>query len=170
QVRRLVIMNTAVFPMPAVKTLPWQIALGRDWRIGEWVIRCFNAFAVGAAWMGVATPLPRAVRRAYVAPYDSWAHRRSIIRFMQDIPLGPGDRAWPLLEAAGQALPGFADRAAFIGWGLQDIVFDHHCLDGFRAALPRAQLHAFDDAGHYVLEDKSRLLVPAIRAFLDAHP
>ncbi|AXI83633.1 alpha/beta fold hydrolase [Xylella taiwanensis] len=170
QVRRLVIMNTAVFPMPAAKTLPWQIALGRDWRIGEWLIRGFNAFAVGAAWMGVETPLPRAVRRAYVAPYDNWAQRRSIIRFMQDIPLGPGDRAWPLLEAAAKALPGFADRPAFIGWGLQDIVFDHHCLDRFRAALPRAQLHAFEDAGHYVLEDKRTLLVPAIRAFLDAHP
>ena len=31
-------------------------------------------------------------------------------------------------------------------------------------------MHAFDDAGHYVLEDKHEVLVPAIRAFLDAHP
>jgi haloalkane dehalogenase len=49
-------------------------------------------------------------------------------------------------------------------------VFDRHFLDGFRAALPRAQVQAFEDAGHYVLEDKHEVLVPAIRAFLDAHP
>ncbi|HHW4678746.1 MAG TPA: alpha/beta fold hydrolase [Xylella sp.] len=170
QVRRLVIMNTAVFPIPVAKRIPWQIALGRHWKIGEWVIRGFNAFAVGASWMGVETPLPRAVRRAYVAPYHSWAHRRSIIRFIQDIPLEAGDRAWPLLDAVGKALSGFADRPAFIGWGLKDIVFDHRFLDRFRVALPHAQLHVFEDAGHYVLEDKSRFLVTAIRVFLDTHP
>jgi haloalkane dehalogenase len=31
-------------------------------------------------------------------------------------------------------------------------------------------VHAFEDANHYVLEDKADVLVPAIRGFLDAHP
>jgi haloalkane dehalogenase len=170
QVKRLVITNTAAFPMPAAKRMPWQIALGRDWKIGEWIIRGFNAFSAGASWIGVEQRMPADVRRAYVAPYDTWANRISTIRFMQDIPLSPADRAWPLLEAAGKALPGFADRPAFIGWGLKDFVFDRHFLDGFRAALPRAEVRAFDDAGHYVLEDKAKVLVPAIREFLDRHP
>lgn len=90
QVRRLVMTNTAVFPMPTSKKMPWQIALGRDWRFGEWMVRGLNAFALGAAWLGVETRLPRAVRCAYLAPYNSWANRISIIRFMQDIPCGPG--------------------------------------------------------------------------------
>jgi len=170
QVKRLVILNTAAFPMPAAKKMPWQIALGRDYLVGELVIRAFNAFSAGASWLGVERPMPAAVRRAYVAPYDSWKHRISTIRFMQDIPLSPGDVAWPLLEAAGRALPSFADRPAFIGWGLRDFVFDHHFLERFRADLPRAQVRAFEDAGHYVLEDKHERLVPEIRAFLDAHP
>ncbi|TKS53153.1 alpha/beta fold hydrolase [Luteimonas yindakuii] len=170
RVRRLVILNTASFPLPAAKPMPWQIALGRDWKLGELVIRGFNAFSAGASWIGVERRMPRAVRRAYVAPYDSWANRISTVRFMQDIPLGPDDAAWPLLEAAGRALPGYADRPAFIGWGLKDFVFDHHFLDGFRNALPQAEVTAFDDAGHYVLEDRHEVLVPRIRAFLDAHP
>lgn len=170
QVKRLVITNTAAFPMPAAKQMPWQIGLGRDWKIGEWLVRGFNAFSSGASWLGVEQRMPADVRRAYVAPYDNWANRISTIRFMQDIPLSPADRAWPLLEAAGKALPGFADRPAFIGWGLKDFVFDRHFLDGFRAALPRAEVTAFDDAGHYVLEDKAAVLVPAIRDFLDRHP
>ncbi len=170
RVRRLVILNTASFPLPAAKKMPWQIAFGRDLKLGELVIRGFNAFSAGASWIGVERRMPAAVRRAYVAPYDSWANRISTVRFMQDIPLGPEDAAWPLLEAAGRALPGYADRPAFIGWGLKDFVFDHHFLDGFRRALPQAEVQAFDDAGHYVLEDRHEVLVPRIRAFLDAHP
>ena len=170
QVKRLVILNTAAFPMPAAKPMPWQIALGRDYFLGELVIRAFNAFSAGASYQGVERKMPAAVRRAYVAPYDSWKNRIATIRFMQDIPLSPKDAAWPLVEAAGRALPSFADRPAFIGWGLKDFVFDHHFLARFRADLPQAQVHAFEDAGHYVLEDRHEVLVPEIRAFLDANP
>ena len=170
QVKRLVITNTAAFPMPADKAMPWQIALGRDYSIGELVIRGFNAFSAGASWLGVERRMPAEVRRAYVAPYNSWKNRISTIRFMQDIPLSPKDAAWPLLEAAGKALPSFANRPAFIGWGLKDFVFDHHFLERFRTDLPQAQVHAFEDAGHYVLEDRHEVLVPEIRRFLDTHP
>ena len=170
QVKRLVVLNTAAFPMPATKAMPWQIALGRDYFVGELLIRTFNAFSAGASWLGVERKMPADVRRAYVAPYDSWKNRIATIRFMQDIPLSPKDEAWPLVEAAGKALPSFADRPVFIGWGLKDFVFDHHFLKGFEEALPRADRHAYDDAGHYVLEDKHEVLVPAIRRFLETHP
>jgi pimeloyl-ACP methyl ester carboxylesterase len=169
QVRRLVITNTAAFPLPAAKPMPWQLSLGRDSRFGGFIIRAFNAFSAGASFVGVERRMPRAVRCAYVAPYDSWANRIATLRFMQDIPLAAGDRAWDLVEQAGHRLPGFADRPVFIGWGLRDFVFDRHFLDGFVRALPGAQVDAFEDAGHYVLEDKHAVLVPAIRAFLDAN-
>ncbi|GIX35951.1 MAG: haloalkane dehalogenase [Lysobacteraceae bacterium] len=169
-VRRLVITNTAAFPLPAAKPLPWQLRLGRDTALGALLIRGLNAFAEGAARQGVVHPLPAAVRRAYCAPYDSWRHRIATLRFVQDIPLGPGDRAWPLVEEAGRRLSEFADRPCLIGWGLADFVFDRHFLDGFTRALPDAEVHAFEDAGHYVLEDARDRLVPAIRAFLDRHP
>ena len=114
--------------------------------------------------------MPADVRRAYVAPYDNWGNRIATIRFMQDIPLSPADKAWPLLERAAQALPSFADRPAFIAWGLRDICFDHHFLAGFRKALPQAEVMAFEDANHYVLEDKHEVIVPAVRAFLERNP
>ncbi|HST44954.1 MAG TPA: alpha/beta fold hydrolase [Luteimonas sp.] len=170
RVRRLVITNTAAFPLPAAKPMPWQLSLGRDSRLGGWLIRRFNLFARGAARLGTTRRLPAAVRHAYAAPYDGWRNAIGTLRFMQDIPLHAGDPAWPLLVAAGERLPAFADRPAFIGWGLRDFVFDHHFLDGFRAALPAAEVHAFEDAGHYVLEDRHAVLVPAMRRFLDASP
>jgi len=170
QVRRLIITNTAAFPLPAAKKMPWQLSFGRDLRIGGALIRAFNLFSAGASWLGVERRMPPDVRRAYVAPYDSWANRISTLRFMQDIPLRAGDPAWALVEEAGRRLPEFTDRPTFIGWGLKDFVFDHHILDGFRQALPQAQVRAYDDAGHYVLEDKHEELVPMMRAFLEANP
>jgi pimeloyl-ACP methyl ester carboxylesterase len=167
RVKRLIILNTAAFPMPAAKTLPWQLNLGRNWMLGEWLIRGANAFAAGAARDGVMRPLDPDVKAALLAPYDSWANRISTVRFVQDIPLKHGDRAWDLVEDAGRRLPSFADRPAFIGWGLKDFVFDHHFLKGFEQALPRAEKQIYEDAGHYVLEDKHEVLVPRIRDFLD---
>ena len=170
QVKRLVILNTALFPLPAAKAMPWQLSLGRDSRIGGHLIRRFNLFARGAAWLGTKRRLPAAVRRAYTAPYAGWRNAISTLRFMQDIPLAPGDAAWPLVAESGRRLHELADRPAFVGWGLRDFVFDRHCLDEVVKALPRAEVHAFDDADHYVLEDKHDVLVPAIRRFLDANP
>ncbi|KAF1716731.1 alpha/beta hydrolase [Pseudoxanthomonas yeongjuensis] len=170
QVKRLVITNTAAFPLPSAKKMPWQLSLGRDSKLGAFLIRAFNAFSGGASYLGVEKKMPADVRRAYVSPYDGWANRISTLRFMQDIPLHPGDKAWALVESAGQKLPQFADRPTFIGWGLKDFVFDQHFLAGFTRALPQAEVTAFEDAGHYVLEDKAAELVPAIRAFLDRNP
>ena len=170
QVKRLVVTNTAAFPLPQAKPMPWQIALGRDWKFGALIIRAFNAFSSGASYLGVERRMPADVRRAYVSPYNTWKNRISTVRFMQDIPLGTQDKAWPLLEEAGRRLPEFADRPAFLGWGLKDFVFDKHFLAGFRAALPNAEVHAYDDAGHYVLEDKHETLVPLIRDFLQRNP
>lgn len=167
QVQRLIITNTAAFPLPAKKPMPWQIAMGRHSRIGGWLIRRFNLFARGAAAFGTQRKLSRDVRHAYSDVYDGWANAISTLRFMQDIPLSEADRAWPLLKAAESVLPSFADRPAFIAWGLRDFVFDKHFLAGFRDALPQADIHAYEDAAHYVLEDKHETLVPMMRAFLD---
>ena len=170
RIKRLVITNTASFPLPAAKPMPWQIAMGRHSRFGGWLIRRFNLFSRGAAAFGTRRKLSPEVKQAYSGVYEGWSDAISTLRFMQDIPLDERDRAWSLLKAAEAQLPGYADRPAFLGWGLRDFVFDQHFLAGFTRALPQAQVHAFDDAGHYVLEDKHEVLVPAIRAFLDAHP
>lgn len=167
RIARLVILNTAAFAMPPDKRLPLVLKLGRDSAIGAALICRFNAFAVGATWLGVTRPMPRAVRQAYVAPYDTPSHRIATLRFVQDIPLAPGDRGYELVAATGAALAQFADRPALICWGLRDFVFDHTFLRTWREHLPHAEVHAFDDAGHYVLEDAHERIVPLVRAFLE---
>ena len=63
-----------------------------------------------------------------------------------------------------------ADRPAILPWGMNDFVFDHHFLQGFRERLPRAEVHEFPDAGHYVLEDEAERIVPLVQEFLARHP
>lgn len=166
RIARLVILNTAAFPMPADKRLPFTLKLGRDSALGAFLIRYFNAFAALATRLAVVKPLPREVRAAYVAPYDCPAHRIATLRFVQDIPLSPNDRGYDLVARTAAALPQFADRPALILWGLKDFVFDASFLREWRRVLPNAQVHAWEDAGHYVLEDKREAIVGLVQRFL----
>jgi haloalkane dehalogenase len=170
RVARLIVTNTAGFPNPKDQVLPTTLRLGRNSKLGQWLILKHNAFARGAARWGVVHPLDAAVHAAFVAPYDSPANRLSTLRFVQDIPLGPQDRAWPLVESTGQQLAQFADRPMQLLWGLKDFVFDRTFFEEWRRRFPHAEAIAYPDAGHYVLEDAHARMLPAIRRFLETHP
>jgi haloalkane dehalogenase len=170
RVRRLVILNTAAFPMPAGKRLPWPLWLCRNTPAGPFLVRGLNAFSRGAARFCVTRPLPPLVREGYLAPYDSWRNRIAVLRFVQDIPLGPGDRGFELVREVGDGLHRFAAVPALICWGERDFVFDRDFLSEWQARLPHAEVHRFPDAGHYVLEDAGDEVLSLVRDFLNRHP
>ena len=170
RVARLIVTNTAGFANPKGQRLPWALRLGRDSALGALLIRGCNAFAVGATRLGTVRKLPAEVRRAYTAPYDSWAHRIATLRFVQDIPLGPGDPAWEIVEDTGRHLHRLEGKPMLLAWGLRDFVFDRAFHDEFVRRFPRAEAHAFDDAGHYVMEDAQERIVPLVREFIARHP
>lgn len=171
RVARLVVFNTAAFHLPPSKPFPWPLWLCRDTPLGAGLVRGLNAFCRGTARIGCKrTRMPRAVRDAYLAPYDSWADRIAIHRFVQDIPLRPGDRSYDVVSFMEDRLPAFADTPMLIGWGMRDFVFDRHFLAEWERRFPRAEVHQFPDAGHYVLEDEHERIVPLVRSFLAAHP
>jgi haloalkane dehalogenase len=168
QIRRLVILNTAAFHKPANKRLPWQLWLVRNTWLGALLVRGGNAFARGAARVACTRKrLPAELRRAYCAPYDSWANRIATLRFVQDIPIRPGDPAYDIVSEVQAGLTGFADRPTLICWGEQDFVFDCSFLDEWCRYLPQAEIHRFADCGHYVLEDASEEIVELVRRFLE---
>jgi len=170
RIRRLVILNTAAFLMPPGKRLPWRLRLIRHGPLGPILVRGLNAFARGAARMAPCKRLPPDVRAAYVGPYNSWANRIATLRFVQDIPLGPRDPSYGPAKWVDENLHRLADRPTLICWGEQDFVFDRDYLKEWRRRFPNAQVHAFADAGHYVLEDAIERVVPLVRAFLAEHP
>ncbi len=166
-VKKLVLMNTSGFSLPKGSGLPWQLFLVRRLPFAL-PVRGLNAFSVGAAWTSTKNRLPRLVRKAYVAPYDSWEHRIAVHRFVQDIPLGPADPAWATVQRVSAALPELtAERPTLIVWGRKDFVFNDAFLDEWRRRVPGAEYLVFDDAGHYVLEDEHETIVPAVRRFLE---
>jgi len=169
RVRRLVILNTAAFHLPPEKRLPWQLWLVRSTPLGALLVRGFNAFARGATHVAcTSVKMPRSVRNAYCAPYDSWATRLAVLRFVQDIPLEPGDPAYDVLSGIEHGLPALADRPVLILWGARDFVFDHHFLAVWRRVFPSAAVHEFADCGHYVLEDAADRIIPLVKSFLVA--
>jgi pimeloyl-ACP methyl ester carboxylesterase len=170
-IKRLVILNTAAFHLPASKPFPWQLRLGRDSRLGAHLINDLNAFSIAASWVGCKrNPMSAKLRAAYQAPYHAPGDRRATLRFVQDIPLQPGDQGFDLLQNIADSLGQFQDRPMLIGWGLKDFVFDRHFLAEWEARFPQAEVHRFEDCGHYILEDAADELVPLIRTFVEQHP
>ena len=169
RVARIVLLNTAAFPLPATKRFPWPIALAKNTSWGANLVEHHDAFArVAARVCTTRRPLPPSVREAYVAPYEGPGQSHATLRFVQDIPLRPGDASFDLLTRTAAGLSVFRNKPVFIGWGERDFVFDKHFLDEWRRILPEAEVHSFARSGHYILEDEAETLVPAIRRFLDA--
>ena len=166
RISRFVILNTSGFHLPKAKPLPWQLKLCRT-ALGGWLVRGLNMFVTGTAKLGCTHhPMSADVRQAYAKPYDSYAHRIAVHRFVQDIPLAPGDKAYQIVTDVETKLHLFQERPMLIAWGMTDPVFDHHFLNEWISRFPRAKIHRYDKAGHYILEDESEDLIPRIRDFL----
>lgn len=150
---KIVLLNTAAFHLPKSKSFPWVLRLTRTY-FGTLAVRGLNAFSRGATYLGVKRRrLPADVRRAYSAPYNSWHNRIGTLRFVQDIPLAPSDRGYDYVTDLQSHLYLFEDTPVLIVWGMKDFIFDRHFLDKWLEYLPHAQVHRFEDCGHYILED-----------------
>jgi haloalkane dehalogenase len=166
-IRRLVVMNTAAFHLPQGKRFPLALRICRDTRLGALLVRGFNAFSLAASFVGCKrTPLSPELRRLYRLPYGSWRDRIATLRFVQDIPLKPGDRGFDLVSSVEQGLEQFRHLPLLLVWGERDFVFDRHFLAEWQRRFPGAELHSYPDAGHYILEDMTDEVAPLIAGFL----
>jgi len=171
RVKRIVATNTGAFPLPASKPLPLLLRLGRNTRLGAWLILNRNAFCRAAAkWCVTRRPLPPDVRRMYLLPYDSPEHRVAVLKFVQTIPLKPADPGYDIVSDTAASLAKFRDVPTLLLWGMRDFVFDRHFLAEWQRHFPHAATHTWPGCGHYLLEDAGDEAIPKIRAFLAAHP
>lgn len=170
RVRRLVLMNTAAFHLPEDMRMPAALWFVRDTRLGPFLVQRFNLFSRGAAWLAPAKRLSKQVRDAYCAPYDSYENRIATLRFVQDIPLRPGDPAYDQVSEIAAGLDRFRETPILLLWGEKDFVFKPQVLSIFEKIWPHAEVHRFPEAGHYVLEDASAEILPLVSDFLARHP
>jgi haloalkane dehalogenase len=133
--------------------------------LGDLIVRGFNGFARGALTMAVVNKMAPAVARGYLEPYDSWAHRIALLRFVQDIPLTPKDASWKSLTEIDHGLKLLQDIPMLVLWGGRDFCFTRHFYNEWLQRFPGAESHFFPDAGHYVLEDAFNAMAPRLTTF-----
>ena len=157
--------------MPASKRLPRVLGFCRRSPLAAALVRGANAFCLGTALIGCKRRmLPRDLRRAYVYPYDSWSNRIAVLRFVQDIPLAPGDPSYNLVSWVQERLYRLGSVPMLILWGMKDFVFDYHFLEEWQRRFPAAQVHRFPEAGHYLFEDEADSINALVGQFLAAQP
>jgi haloalkane dehalogenase len=166
---RFVLMNTAAF---RAEKCPWPIHICHIPVLGQVAIQGLNLFARSATRMTVCKPerMTPAVVAGYLAPYDSWANRAAVYRFVCDIPLRPSHPSYQTLLDIEQGLAQFRHHPVCFIWGMQDWCFSPKFLERFREFLPQAEVHRLEDAGHYVVEDAHEQIVPLMEAFLKKNP
>lgn len=163
---RLALFNTYAFAPPSI---PWRIALCRTPVLGEMALRGANLFSLAALRMTLARrkELPPEVAAGYLAPYDSWEHRRAVYDFVMDIPASEKHPTWRTLETIESQLPRFAGLPTVLVWGMRDWCFHPGCIDRLLKSLPQAKVERVWDAGHWVVEDAESECLDALERLME---
>lgn len=162
---RFVLFNTGAFPPPFV---PLRIRACRFPILGTLAMRGANAFARAALTMATerSDGLPKPVKAGLIAPYDSWAHRIAIDRFVYDIPFSKRHRTWSVLESIESGLKSLANHPTLMVWGMKDWCFRPECLYRLLTHFPDAEVCKIETAGHYVIEDAPEKVLATVNDFL----
>lgn len=166
---RFVLCNTAAFRS---QRMPFRISVCRWPVVGAIGVRGFNLFSRAALTMAVShhERMTPAIRAGYVAPYNNWANRVAVHRFVQDIPLKPSHPTYDTLSQVEAGLQQFRQHPMLLAWGEQDWCFSPEFRKEFEQRFPQAESFPIADAGHYVFEDAHERLIPRVREFLTQHP
>ena len=166
---RFVLMNTGAF---LSTRCPLRIRACHTPFLGRLAVQGLNAFAVAATTMTISNRknMTREVRAGLLAPYNTWANRLAVYRFVQDIPLSRKHPSYATLLNVEQQLPVFCGKPVLLLWGMQDWCFTPDFLKRFLQFFPDAETHRFDDAAHYIVEDIPERVASTIEEFLKNHP
>jgi haloalkane dehalogenase len=164
RISSFIIFNTAAF---VLKKLPLRILVCRPRLLGAVLVRGLNAFAGLATRLAVNQPMPTSIRAGYLAPYNNWANRIAIHRFVQDIPWEDNHPTRPLFVEIDTGLGQFQDYPMLIIWGAKDFVFtEKDFFAEWQRRFPQAETHVLPEAGHYVVEDAHSQILPWLQNFL----
>ena len=163
--KQFTLLNTAAFRSQAI---PFRIAICRIPFFGAIALRGLNGFSRAALTMAVEKRerMTPAIKRGYLAPYNSWANRIGVHSFVQDIPLKESHPSYETLRQVEQGLAQFQNHPTLLIWGERDWCFTTDFHDQFQKHLPNAESLMLPDAGHYVFEDAYEEFLPKLREFL----
>jgi cis-3-alkyl-4-acyloxetan-2-one decarboxylase len=161
---RFVVTNTAAF---LSLEIPFSIATCRIPGYGALAVRGFNGFARVATIRATAKGLSKEAKAGLLAPYDSWANRIATLKFVEDIPLKPKHPSYATLKSIDEGLNKI-DGPMMLLWGDDDFCFTPKFRAEWEKRFPQAKVHAWEDVGHYVMEDAPDRVIEAMEEFLGA--
>ena len=171
RIRRLVIMNTFAFLPPAEKPIPEVAYFIRHFGpLAALAVLGLNLFAIIALYKNTYKRLAPDVKKGLTAPYNCWNNRIALLKFVQDIPLSQNDSSYEMVKKVDENLHIFSDIPMLICWGEHDFVFDHYFLMEWKRRFPKAEVHTFSTAGHYILEDAPEGVLKRVKDFLMKNP
>jgi pimeloyl-ACP methyl ester carboxylesterase len=172
KIRRLVFLNTAAFLIPDIRKFPKLIRVNRIPFFGAFSIRGLNLFVKIALKLASSKPerMTSEVCAGYKAPYNSYANRIAIHRFVQDIPLHKSHPTYPVVEEIEKGLDLFKATPKLICWGRRDFCFNDSFLNAWKEKCPEAEYALYEDANHYVLEDAHERVIERLHTFFKQHP
>ncbi|MBI1949510.1 MAG: alpha/beta fold hydrolase [Deltaproteobacteria bacterium] len=163
-VDKLIVTNTAAFRS---KDIPASIASVRIPVFGKLAVLGANAFAWAATVRAVEKPLPPLAKRGLLAPYGNAHDRIATLRFVEDIPMKASHPSWDTLTGIEERLRLLDDKPMKLLWGDADFCFTPKFRRRWQELFPRAEVHAWQDVGHYVMEDAPERALPLMASFLD---
>lgn len=166
RLRSIVVLNSAAF---LSQQIPLRIAFCRIPILGKFLIRGLNLFSRMANVMATVDRLSSSVKKGFIFPYDSWKNRIAVHEFIKDIPLHPDHPSYGCLDTIQNTLWLLQHKPSLICWGMRDFCFTPHFLEQWKSHFPKALVHRYPNAGHYVLEDTANDSLPRIRQFLLAN-
>jgi haloalkane dehalogenase len=170
KIGRIVITNTSGF-FPPGKGIPIRL----------WIMRYitpfakigtlgFNLFSWAALYMAPKKPLSADVKKGLTAPYNTWENRMATYRFVQDIPLRPGDYSYNLVKSVDDNIHKLSSIPMTILWGKHDFIFTMEYFQEWKRRFPKAPAILYPEAGHYLLEDVPEKICERIDAFIKTNP
>ena len=126
----------------------------------------FNAFAGAATFRAVEKKLTPAAKAGLLAPYGTPHDRIATLRFVEDIPMKESHPSWERLTRIEERLPLLKDKPMLLLWGDADFCFTPRFRARWQQIFPDAEVHAWPDVGHYVMEDAHERVLPLVQGFL----
>ena len=131
--------------------------------IGQWLTSEFNFFVRTFMPLvyGDRSKLTAKVHEQYIHPFDERDTRKGMWVFPGRI---IGSSAW--LDSLWARIGVLNGKGVLLAWGMKDIAFRENEMNTWKRAFPDASIIRFEDAGHYVAEEKPVELAAAIHRFV----
>ena len=121
----------------------------------------FSAKYILPAAFGERSRLTPEVHQQYLKPFGNAGERNGTVAFAKSLL-----RDQDYYESIGKMLPVLKNKPVLIIWGMKDAFITEKHLLWMQEQFPIAEVVKYEDAGHFVLEEKSVVAGPVIEAFL----